>query len=134
MPILLTLASAAMLSKFLEDQFLKRRGIDLHIDLTDWAKEIGVPYNTLRAAMNNDSEDPYINRRTFAKLVDYFGYAVLDAMDAPLPLVPKNPLAVAEKRGEYKISVNSADELTKIWNSLPDKEKTNFLRKIKEGK
>lgn len=40
MPILFTLASAAMLAKFLEDEFLKRRGVDLYIDLTDWAREL----------------------------------------------------------------------------------------------
>jgi hypothetical protein len=100
MPILLTLASAAMLAKFLEDEFLKRRGVDLYIDLTDWAKEIGISYTTLRGMMRNKSKDPKINRNNLSKLIKYFGPPVLDALGSPLPEKPSNPL--------YKISTNLA--------------------------
>jgi hypothetical protein len=109
MPILLTQASAAMLADFLEKEFLKRRGQDPYFDLVIWAKEIGIPYNTLRAMMQNRSKDPRINRRNLALLLQYFGPPLLEAIGTPLPEKPSNPmysppvatgLSVAEKRDQ----------------------------------
>lgn len=109
MPILLTRSSAAMLANFLEKEFLKRRGQDPYFDLVTWAKEIGIPYNTLRAMMQNRSKDPRINRRNLALLLKYFGPPLLEAIGTPLPERPTNPLysplmatglSVAEKRDQ----------------------------------
>lgn len=98
MPLILSSGCAIMLAKFLEDEFLKRRGVDLYIDLTDWAKEIGLPYNTLRGMMRNRSKDPGINSKNLARLVQYFGPPFLEAIGSPIPENPKNPLYNAEPR------------------------------------
>jgi hypothetical protein len=131
-----------MLSEFLETQFLKRRGVDLHLDLTDWAGEMGIPYNTLRAMMRSRSKDPRINRRNLAKLIEYFGLSFLEAIGTPVPDKPKNPLSsggslkasgvLREQHPDYDQS--PLNQLLQTWNSLSESDRAEFLKMVKKGK
>jgi len=134
MEIEMTEETGTKLAKFLIDAYKRRLQEDYTYSIRQFAGDIGIGATALHYLINTKgAEITKINIDTMNSLLRYFGPVIFEIIGVDFP--KRSTRAIADKGGEeYATQEAAKEKLYEIWNRLTEKDRAEFLRRIKEGK